>query len=171
MKRQENDEFEPVKVSIVELDKDSEDDVKALYKTSILWLDQGAKYSSNIYHEAVKGYEYDDIEREHYFALTTQNEGFNKLDSEKILGLMLFSNTRHDTDQICWFQVRPNTNTTDSWQREYKGVGKSMMDLIKVINYNKPIYVQSSDKAVEFYKKQGFIVDDKNTPSCLTLYV
>ena len=167
MKRQSDNEFRPVTLSIVELDKNDEKDVKALYKTAIDWTYQGAKYSSNIYHEAVKGFEYDNIEKEHYFALTEQQNNFKELDSDKILGLMLFSHTTHENDEISWLQVRPNTKTKDSWNREYKGVGKAMVDLLSRVNYGKPIYVQSSNEAIEFYKKQGFKNSGEDISSCM----
>lgn len=167
LKRDENGCFSPVKASVVELDKNDEQDLKSLHDTTVLWNYQGAKYSSNIYHEAVKGYEYDDVEGEHYLALTTQNENHDKLDPDKVLGLMLFSNERFDTDEITWFQVRPNTNTKQSWNREYKGVGKAMIDYIKQVNFFKPIHAMSVPESVEFYKKQGFEPHEDDIPSSL----
>ena len=92
--------YNPKEASIVELDKYDERDLNSLYKTVVLWNDQNAKYSSSIYHEAIKGYEYDDIEQEHYFALTTQKGNFKELDPNKILGLMLFSQTNAKEDEI-----------------------------------------------------------------------
>lgn len=172
MKRHTGERFKPVKLSIVELDKTNSADMESLYRTSILWNEQGAKYSSDLYHDAIKGYEYDDIEKEHYYALTEQMKDFDKLDSEKVLGLMLFSKTKYgECDTITWLQVRPNTNTPNSWNREYKGVGKALIDLLKVRNYNKPIYVQSSGSAVEFYKKQGFVDSGENIKTCMVLEI
>lgn len=169
-KRIDGEKFSPVDACIVELDKNDPDDVKSLHDTSFLWNDEGAKYATNVYHEAVKGYEYDDVDYEHYFALTTQKDNFEKLNPDEVLGLMLFSNSRYDTDEITWFQVRPNTNTGQSWHREYKGVGKAMVDLIKQVNYFKPVHVTSSPEAVEFYKKQGFVTRDDDIPSSLYFY-
>lgn len=155
-RRNSDNKFEPYDVSIVELDKNYEPDINSLYKASILWNDQGARYSSNIYHDATKGYEYDDVKREHYFALTEQNKDFDNLDEEKILGLMLFSESVYPDDEITWLQVRPNTNTPNSWKRKYKGVGTAMINMLKDTNLKKDIRVKSADDAVEFYKKQGF---------------
>lgn len=168
-KRDKGGTFIPAEVSIVELDKNDENDVKSLYQTSVLWNQQNAKYSSNIYHEAVKGYEYSDIEQEHYLALTEQNDDFKNINSEKVLGLMLFSESKFQEDEIEWFQVRPNTNTKQSWKREYKGVGKAMIDLLKQVNYCKPIHVLSVPESVEFYKKQGFKNRENDIPSSLYL--
>ena len=166
-KRIDDDKYAPADVSIVELDKNDKRDVKALYNASVLWNEQGAKYSSNIYHEAVKGYEYDDVDCEHYLALTEQNSDFKNLQSDKILGLMLFSASKYDADQITWLQVRPNTNSKQTWKREYKGVGAAMINLLKQINYNKPINVVSASDAVDFYKKQGFTNCEDDIPSSL----
>lgn len=152
----DNNNYIPSDVSIVELDKHDERDIKSLYKTIILWKDQNAKYSSEIYHEAVKGYEYDDTEQEHYFALTSQKNDFNNLDPERILGLMLFSQTNRTEDEINWLQVRPNTSHKQTWKRQYKGIGEGLINLLKGTWLNKPIHVQADVNAVEFYKKMGF---------------
>ena len=170
-KRFVDDEYYPSTVSIVELDKNNDTDVEALKQTSYLWNDQQAKYSSNIYHEAVKGYDYDNIEAEHFLALTEQTGSYERLNPNCILGLMLFSQTYDDEDEITWLQVRPNTYSKQTWKREYKEVGKSLIDLLKETKLKKPIHVQSSNEAVEFYKKQGFTTREDDGGTSLYLEI
>ena len=164
-------DYYPSDVSIVELDKDDEEDVKSLYQTAVLWNYQGAKYASDIFHEAIKGYEYDDVDREHYFALTTQTKDFENLCPDKVLGLMLFSQTNNAEDEINWFQVRPNTNTKQTWKREYKKIGEAMVNLLKGIYFEKPIHVQSVPESVGFYKKMEFQNRDDDGTCSLYLEV
>lgn len=161
--------YNPTEASIVELDKYDERDLNSLYKTVVLWNDQNAKYSSSIYHEAIKGYEYDDVEQEHYFALTTQKDNFKELDPNKILGLMLFSQTNAKEDEINWLQVRPNTSVKQTWKREFSGAGKGLVTFLKDTKLGKPIHVQADINAVEFYKKMGF-TNRENDGNC-SLYL
>lgn len=161
--------YHPADAAIVELDKYDKNDVKALYDTSVLWNYQGAKYSSEILHEAVKGYDYDDIEREHYLAVTTQTDDFENLEPKKILGLMLFSETNNEDNEINWLQVRPNTNNNQTWKREYKKVGAVFVDLLKNMKLGKNIHVQSAPEAVGFYKAMGFVNRDDDGASSLYL--
>lgn len=166
-KRSADDKFSSVDVSIVELNGDDANDLGALYKTYVLWKSQGRNYSAYIYNEFVKECEYVDVEQEHYYALTAQNNGFECLDSEKILGLALFTQTKFD-NEIEYLQVRPNTNTLNSWKREYKGVGSALVNFIISKYNNEPIVLQSVPEAVEFYKKMGFkqVEDDNPTKFC-----
>lgn len=159
------------KVSIVELDKNDANDLLALSETTRLWTREGARYASEIFHEAVKDREYDDVVKEHYFALTEQNKNIDKLEPNKILGLMLFSESRFNENEINWFQVRPNSNFVNSHDREYKYVGKSMINMLKNKFPEKTIYVKSSEPAVGFYKAHGFQSHTMEPTSCLYLDV
>ncbi|MCR5266050.1 MAG: hypothetical protein K6E29_05590 [Cyanobacteria bacterium RUI128] len=171
LKKDDKGGYSPARVNIVELDKDDANDIESLYATSIEWNEQGARYASDVFHEAVKGYEYDDIEKEHYYAVTEQTKDFHKLDPKKILGLMLFSESRFNENEINWFQVRPDTNIVNSHDREYKHVGKSLIDLLKERYWDKPIYVKSSQAAVDFYASQGFQPRAMDVPACMHLEV
>ena len=169
-KLNEEGKYRPAKVSVVELDKNDNNDINALYQTYTDWKWQGAKYSKEIYEEAVKGYEYDQVLKEHYFAVTEQKDDFEKLDSSKILGLMMYSETFEDADEIDWLQVRPNTNSIDSWNREYKKVGKTLIDTIKNSIKDRTVHVTSARNAIGFYKEQGF-ANRKEDKVAVSLYL
>ena len=171
LKKSKDGNYNQERVSIVELDKDDLKDLNSLYETSVLWNQQGAKYASDIFHEAAKGYEYDDIEKEHFFAVTEQKDDYKDLDPNKILGLMLFSESKYNENEINWFQVRPDTNSVNSRNRKYKQVGKSLVDLLKEDYLNKPIYVKSSSEAVKFYTSQGFKSRLADDSPCMHLEV
>jgi len=170
-KKNNRGEYIPDVVSIVELDKNDKNDTDALHKTAIEWYFMKDRFSYDIYSEAIKGYEYDNINREHYFAVTEQTKDFSTLDSNKILGLMLFSNTNDDVDEINFLQVRPDINKKQSVNRKYKGVGKAFTDLLKEINYKKPIMVKATSDAKNFYLKQGFKFKQNEPKTILYLEV
>ena len=78
-------------VSIVELDTNNKNDVEALAKTACEWNKVASGYAFEIYNEALKFKLYPDVVKEHYLALTLQNENYKNLDSNKIFGLALFT--------------------------------------------------------------------------------
>lgn len=168
-KRYYPDSYYNKEASIVELDKNDANDVDTLYKTSVSWTQNGARFASEIFHEAVKGYEYDDVVKEHYYAVTEQNNNYDKLEPDKILGMMLFSESKYNENEINWFQVKPNSNFVNSRDRAYKHVGKALINLLKEKHSDKTIYVKSSAAAVDFYKSQGFENNGMEPSSCLYL--
>ncbi len=152
---------EPQEVSIVELNPKDKKDVRTLAETSCKWENVASGFSSEIYNEALKPKMYPDIAAEHYLALTTQNKDYKNLDTSKILGLVLFSETYDTENQLNWLQVNPTTNKKNSSKRTFKNVGTELVNYIKSIT-DKPIYVQSADDAIPFYKKNGFLRQGKH---------
>ena len=61
-------------------------------------------------------------------------------------------------------QVKPSTNFRNSQDRKYTGIGSALVNYIKEIS-DKPIYVQSADDAIGFYRKQGFKSQEAQIPS------
>ena len=154
-------------VSIVELDTNNKNDVEALAKTACEWNKVASGYAFEIYNEALKFKLYPDVVKEHYLALTLQNENYKNLDSNKILGLALFTEKNDINDELTWLQVNPNTNFENSKNgRKYKHIGKTLVDFVKCIA-DKPLYIQADDKAIKFYEKQGFRHLDDTKPSLM----
>lgn len=153
------------RVSLVELDKKDKQDISTLAETSYNWNCVKWGYASDIYSDAIKWCEYPDVEKEHYYALTTQNENYKKLESDKILGLALYMEKKSPKDEIAWLQVNPSTNY-ESGKRIYKNIGTAIVSYIKQLSL-KPLYVQSDKNAVEFYEKNGFEhIGDKPEKMC-----
>lgn len=155
-------------VSIVELDPKNQKDVMALAETVCKWESIAPGFSSEIYNEALKPKMYPDIVAEHYLALTTQNKDYKNLDANKVLGLALFSETMDSENQLNWLQVNPTTNKKNSTERKFKNIGTELVNYMKQIT-DKPIYVQSADDAVPFYKKNGFLRCGKHDSNMIWL--
>ena len=93
--------------------------------------------------------------------MTTQSENFEKLESEKILGLSLFSETTKPENEINWLQTNPVYKYGSIEPRKYKGIGKAIIEYVKEHYRDKNIKVFAADDAINFYKKLGF----KNCPT------
>ena len=163
------DKTVPEQAAIVELDRNDKNDMEALYELSDIWNKRGTSYAYSIYCDAIKGYDYDDVVKEHYIALTTQKDNFDTLDSNKVLGLTLFSETNTPDNEINWLQVDPENNNSSKIDRNYKMVGSAIINYIKSAYPEKPVYVQSVENALDFYKKNGFDIRSENKPNSLYL--
>ncbi|MCM1264599.1 MAG: GNAT family N-acetyltransferase [Candidatus Gastranaerophilales bacterium] len=165
-----NNTTENKQAALVELDINDDNDTECLFDTAREWETRGISYAFNIYSDAVKGCNYDIVDKEHYIALTTQKDDYEHLNPDKILGLVLFSELNQDTNEISWLQVDPDNNSKNHCDRHYKKVGSSMINYIKETYNDKPISVQAVQDAVPFYKKCGFIVtNEEKAPNNLIL--
>lgn len=112
----------------------------------------------------------------HLYAVTNQKNNFKELDSNKILGMMLFkeggANKTHNTIellQVSPFDMSPKYGSklrktfnklTDlifkSREPEHKHIGQSLLDGVKDMFGEKPIDLYAADDAIEFYIINGF---------------
>ena len=156
LKKEQDENYKPCYVSIVELDKTDKKDINALEKTALNWIMQGkGLITYNIYKNATKKYGNDNILKEHYLAVTTQNSDYENLDYSKILGVSLFSETDTPVNELNLLEVQPRTSSI-SKNREYKKVGTELLNYIQNTYNEKPIYVVSLDGAIDFYLKNNF---------------
>lgn len=149
--------WKPIDVSIVELDSTKLSDVNALGKTSKSWEKKGAIYVNHILYNIIPYLKagFADI-KDHYYALTTQRDNFEKLEPENILGLMLFREKNDYKNEICYLEVSPSTTKRKNLFRKYKEVGKTLVEFVKSQFSQKKIEVWSDLDAIDFYKKRGF---------------
>lgn len=153
--------YSNAKVSLVELNKKDNSDKNALKKVANLWNEKEFTYASEIFYDAAKPFEYDNITKEHYYALTTQSENFENLEPEKILGLNVFSETTKPENELNWLQTDPSQRYGSIEKRQYTEIGKTIVEYLKEHFTNKPISVFAADDAINFYKQLGF----KNRPT------
>lgn len=151
--------MKPENVALVKLDKTDPRDTMTLAETAYKWENVASGYASNIYCDSLKAKIYPDVSNEHYFALTTQKENFEKLEADKILGLSLFYEKQSPNNEIAWLQANPSTNH-EAGQRTYKNIGKALVNFMKGL-FKKPIFVQTDKKAIPFYQKLGFIQTER----------
>lgn len=151
-------------VSIVELDVNNPSDIEAMEQTKDKWLKKGAWFIHHICDDIVEPHNYYDIEKQHFYALTTQKADFNRLKSNDILGVMMFSETKNKANEITWLEVSPETNRALNRTREFKQVGTRLIDFVKSKFKEKDIYVHTAHNAKKFYKKNGFVSTSNRIP-------
>ena len=158
IKKKEKSTSEAVntEVALVELDPNDKNDIKTIEDLSYDWGYLGT-YIGSIYSNMVKEVSYEDVEKEHYYAVTTQENNFDKLDPNRILGVMLFLETTPDTElnEIKYIEVNPSTNRTLNRNRKYIGVGSSMLKFLFENYKQKPIYARSDVRATKFYENNN----------------
>ena len=158
-----------VVVSSVKLDPNSKNDVKTV---EILFEDWFPQYKGilidDVYYDFIDYYK--QKEKKDYYALTTQNNNFQKLDPDKILGIAEYSNfANKNYNYIDYIQVNPKY-MANKQEREYKNIGSALLDTIKNLNGYKNIYLNSIHEAVDFYTKNGFKLAHDNIEEPLMVF-
>ena len=139
------------KVSFIEINPHSTSDVLAVNKTAINWdKNDGEGFAYDICRAINKGI------KDRFFALTTQKDDFERLDSEQILSLAQVKTENEGEEFIEYLQVDPeNTNSAENPQFMY--IGTAMLDSLKQLFFNKNIELDSVKSAITFYLRNGFI--------------
>lgn len=147
-------------VSFVKIDPFNARDIDALKSASDYWISD--RFSKNIYYAACALKNSSKFYRGHeVYALTSQPSDFEKLDSEKILGLVHIAPFYDTPLFIEHLQVNPEylprySMFTKTKEPEYKGIGTSIINALKQMS-NKISCFPSSEKSVkDFYIKNGF---------------
>lgn len=139
--------------SFVEIEAMNPDDIVALENTSKYW--SYAKFADNIYRAACavrndsKFYKNNRI-----FALTSQEDNFEKLDSDKILGLVHVSPLEQESIFVEHLQVKPDIIYVNN--PVFKGVGTGILNSLKLITRKISLFPSSEKSVRDFYEKNGF---------------
>lgn len=140
-------------LSYVKIDPQNDGDIKALENVAKYW--EYGKFVTNIYHAACamkndsKYYKYNQI-----FALTKQQTNIENLDDSQIMGLIHVSPL--DGKSFFIEHIEADPKIIYSSKREYKGIGKRMLDFLKGFA-DKILCFPSNTYAVKnFYSKNGF---------------
>lgn len=149
--------FHPYQVALIEFNPKSEQDFLSLNVTNCNWGN-----CKTLLHDIMKKFNF--LHRglrmpqeERFFGITKQKEHFDKLEPDKILGVLQTRRNRQGKFEIENFQVSPNTNY-DAIVRDYKGVGKALLEHIKEhFVKEKEILLDAKKSAIPFYEKFGFI--------------
>ena len=153
-------DFVDIPAKFVRLDADNRSDIKVLDKIAKNW--KNADYIKKI---ATASHWMKTLPINIY-ALTTQQDGFDKLKSSRILG---FAEMRKDDnfpkyDWLYHLQVKPEAiNTEIGAKKGYQHIGKSIITSLKKIYHNISLFSADSPYLESFYKKNGFIEDYMNT--------
>lgn len=145
----------PAKVSFTEIDVNNKNDLRALHDIKGNW--ESDTYCSTIYNNAISKSSGNILyDKNRIFVLTSQKNCFEKMDSDKILGL---AEVREDITKthghLCHLQVKPEYY--EFKDPEFKGVGTSIINMLKQM-YNKISLISLSTHHVkEFYRKNDFV--------------
>ena len=154
------DKSKDKKVAIVELDRNNIFDKIAMRHTAIRWENPENNYAYGVANDMVR-WTHNENETDHYIAITKQKKDFEHLNSEKILGVALFTEKKHEKNELKWLQVDPKTKYSKTGEpREYTGIGKAIVEHIKTIS-KKPFEVFSDPDAINFYTKLGLKYKEK----------
>lgn len=150
------------KTSFVELRPDSYEDFLSLNIANCNWDDCNtylhdiAKLFNSYYHDKNKKIQHK------FFAITSQEDHFEKLNARKILGVTQTKNKKKNIIEIEFLQTNPNTKFK-SPDRKFRQVGERILDVLKLIYPKKDLILEADDIAIPFYKKNGFKLTGKKT--------
>lgn len=142
----------------VELNTKSKKDLNALERIATSWKDN--IYATDTYYRFKENFFKEQQEHnERFFALTTQKNGFDKLDHHKILGVAEIYLPFDEDPEIEFLQTNPKFLKNKA---KFKHIGKVIVDKIKKILANNTISLYSTYNAIPFYEKQGFRLIEDN---------
>lgn len=149
--------YKTTQASFVEFEPENLQDLKALAKAQSAW--DGEFFAADIVKAAAKMFQGELKQpKNRIFVLTTQSDDCRNLNKDSILGMVQMVGGKAAQAELKFFQVRPDLSYNEV-HRDYKGVGKAILDSIKEI-YTKAIKLQSCYSAANFYEKQGFEIMD-----------
>ncbi len=149
-----NNKYVDTKANLIELNPNNNSDLMALKEIGNSWY-CGSSLAAEIYLDAKENYLYSTKNKQKFYALTSQKDTFEKLNSEKILAVIEAEEYNKNILEIIFLQVHPYYNYY-SYDREYKKIGSGLLDIIKKIYSDKIIILKPVFEAINFYLKNGF---------------
>lgn len=159
-------DYKDCNVSIVELSRFDRNDWQTVEDTAKKYSSYDTK--STNYAQNIRFF-FDNVfknpkqrKNELYYAMTLQQDKFEKLDHEKVLALMetLTDKAIYDHNpSIEYLQVSPSTNheaKSITNPRLYRNIGSKMVNFAKKLFEGKEIYVVADYNSIDFYLKNGF---------------
>jgi hypothetical protein len=144
-----SNEYKPMKAMLVEFDLKSKEDIAVLKKLKDRW----SGFASSIYSDVVINKCADSV-----YAVTKQNDSFEKLQPRKILGLAEVFRITRDKISLEYLQVKPKYAYDEDKFRGLKGIGGALVRFLKSQDDIKKIQVNPTYSAMDFYVKKGFNV-------------
>lgn len=145
----------PQKVAFIKFDLNTIEDKKALKNMDSEWP---YTFARSINKSILKQ---KDAE---VYALTLQNDSFEKIETNKILGLAEIV-AIEDTDShfLEYMQIHPDyAYKKGLFQRDYKNIGTALLNSIKKLDFIKKISTNSLFSAIDFYKTNCFDINKDN---------
>ena len=144
--------------TIIEINTSSLEEINILEETVNDWGDKDS-YGKTIVNDAKNiGILPSKRDTGKIYALTLQQDEFDKLEGDKILGLCEVTLLDKDKVEINFLQTKPEHKYNDN-KSEYKHIGKSFVRMLQGIRF-KTIVVQAAYNAANFYEKMNFKIID-----------
>ena len=149
--------YEKCPAAFIRLDKKSAADYEAV--NNLPWIrGAGQKYAAEIVANFNSEYNKKrNVRRDNFYALTLQTDNFDHLDSGRILGLAEAAKNRGSV-YLDFLQINPKYKFGIA-QREYKEVGKSIIDGFKCMRGVRRIFAVTNAFVSQFYADNGFEQD------------
>ena len=150
--------YQPVNVSFVEIEPNSMNDLKTLTEVAKSWTKRQS-YAADIASTAAGvAAKYLEPEKYKIYAVTRQDNNYEKLNEHKILCLAQVELERSQPVELAYLQVNPEAAYAAKTP-QYKRVGTGFINVLKEI-YHKAITLSSVYSATTFYEKNGFELID-----------
>ena len=148
--------YKPCNASFVEFNTNDKKDTFTLKEVSDLW---GDCYARDIKDD----FKSDDFppKNKHVYGLTLQNNNFEYIKPESVLGIVEFQENE-DSNKLEFLQVNPENQSYQFGRPKHKKVGTRIIDSLKKLYYSKPMKLHSVFSAKNFYKKNGFNIDNES---------
>ena len=142
--------------SIVKIDRNNPNDIKALDRAVEEW-GEGDIYGKDIVDSAKRlgAGKNSNTKKSTIYALTLQQNNFENLDGAKILGLSELITYGKKRAEINFLQVKPACAGKNE-QKQYLNVGRSIINLFQRMHANKELLVKADYRAANFYEKMNF---------------
>jgi len=144
--------------SFVKIEPNNIDDINALKNIAKCWKD--ASFATNIYYAASAIRNDSKFYKNHMvFALTSQKSDFEKLDDDKILGIIHIA----PLNKFWLFIEQLQANPKYIYKKDslYKGIGTGILNSVKGMCSKMSCFPAESESVKKFYAKNGFNEEDK----------
>lgn len=150
-----NQGYIPVDVSLVELNPYNENDIEAVKAVVKKWgyEDEYGSYILDDLKSLRDGYM--DSRYDKVYAITSQENGYKKLDFGKIIGLGEITKITNNMSEINFLQVEPKSTYLNG-SKNYINTGRTLVEYFQSKRGIKELIVKATYKAANFYEKMGF---------------
>lgn len=151
-----DNKYHKYEANLVKLNPSVRADVRCIEDVNKAWEDGNSlvdDVAKNMRDEFVNGKTEDESR---YYAITTQNKNYSKMNPGEILGVSeVLTTEEENVDYIDAIQVAP-MYTRDNLGRTFRGIGNAILNSIKALAPTKDFILEARSSALSFYEKNGF---------------
>lgn len=155
IQKRDKNRYQKYEAGFYKLDPENKSDKKILSTIAQKWGNNS--YTKNIYDYL---YNADNVNKDKTYVYLISDTVTNpaKLAANNILGIAELTKKSDIENTLDFIQVKPSILKT----KKYRNIGSKMIDTIKCLHFETPLYVFSDVNAIKFYLKNGF----EKIPNC-----